>query len=456
MVRIFHVFFPERTIIRPIVEGVIAYGSFLVAAFILLGPDASLVLQFENGANKILLVTIETILCSYYFGLYESRPSPTKVEGYSRLLIVLSIVTLSLALLTYRFPQFAVGKHVLTFGAALLTISLLAWRAFYEWIISRPSFREPVYILGGGERAEQVMALIAERPELGLEVMNSPGPEVATRQVYEEETAYCHAHRNRIGRIIVALRDRRGKLPVRELLDLRLSGMAIEDAKDFLEHASGKIEINDLQPSSIIFSDGFCLNRSNFVMQRCASIVMAFAVLLVFLPFLPFIALAIRLSSPGPVLFRQERVGLNGQPFMLYKFRSMRSDAEAISGAVWAGKNDPRTTRVGRFLRLTRLDEVPQLWNVLRGDMGFVGPRPERPEFVKWLSEEIPYYNLRHVIRPGLTGWAQVRYRYGASVEDTKEKLRYDLYYAKHLSLSLDLLIMFETIKVILFQRGSQ
>jgi len=174
------------------------------------------------------------------------------------------------------------------------------------------------------------------------------------------------------------------------------------------------------------------------------------------LPLVPFIARAIKLSSPGPLLFRQERVGRRGEVFTLLKFRTMRQDAEAQTGAVWAHKNDPRVTRVGHFLRLTRLDEIPQLWNVLRGDMGFVGPRPERPEFVQWLADSIPYYQMRHIIRPGITGWAQVRYRYGASLEESKQKLQYDLYYIKHMSLGLDLFIMFETVKTILLRRGAQ
>ena len=189
--------------------------------------------------------------------------------------------------------------------------------------------------------------------------------------------------------------------------------------------------------------------------RRLVSITVSLVALTICLPFVPFIALAVRLSSPGPIFFSQMRVGRRGRPFRVFKFRTMRQDAEA-KGAVWAAKNDPRVTTLGRFMRKTRLDETPQLWNVLRGDMAFVGPRPERPEFVQWLSNEIPYYDLRHIIRPGITGWAQVRYQYGASLEETSQKLEYDLYYVKHLSLGLDLLIIFETIKTIILRRGAQ
>jgi exopolysaccharide biosynthesis polyprenyl glycosylphosphotransferase len=197
------------------------------------------------------------------------------------------------------------------------------------------------------------------------------------------------------------------------------------------------------------------VKASQQIIRRLVSITVSFVGLVLCLPMIPFIILAIRLSSPGPIFFKQTRVGLRGRPFSVIKFRTMRQDAE-MNGAVWATKNDSRVTPLGRFMRKTRLDEIPQLWNVLRGEMGFVGPRPERPEFVEWLNAEIPFYDLRHIIRPGITGWAQVRYRYGASLEETKQKLEYDLYYVKHLSIGLDLLIMFETIKTIILRRGAQ
>ena len=213
--------------------------------------------------------------------------------------------------------------------------------------------------------------------------------------------------------------------------------------------------LDGLRPSNFIYSEGFRVKPSQQIMRRLVSTLAAAVGLLLFAPFLPFVMLAVRLSSPGPIFFKQTRVGLGGRTFEVVKFRTMRTDAEA-SGAKWASKNDPRVTRIGGFMRKTRLDEVPQLWNVLRGDMGFVGPRPERPEFVPWLSEQIPYFDLRHMIRPGLTGWAQVRYGYGATLAEAREKLEYDLYYIKHMSLGLDLLIMFETVKTILRRRGAQ
>jgi sugar transferase (PEP-CTERM system associated) len=258
-----------------------------------------------------------------------------------------------------------------------------------------------------------------------------------------------------IDRIVIALDDRRGELPVDGLLSMRFRGVTIEEVGSVLERLTGKLQLDGLRPSDLLFCEGFRMKPSQQFLLRIASTLVAAIGLILFLPLFPFVVLLVRLSSPGPVFFRQERVGLNGKIFNVYKFRTMVVNAEA-EGAQWAQKNDPRVTRMGQFMRKTRLDEVPQLWNVLRGDMSFVGPRPERPEFVSWLAQELPFYDVRNMIRPGLTGWAQIRYGYGATLEQSREKLAYDLYYVKHQTLGLDLLIMFETIKTILRRRGAQ
>jgi exopolysaccharide biosynthesis polyprenyl glycosylphosphotransferase len=251
------------------------------------------------------------------------------------------------------------------------------------------------------------------------------------------------------------MEERRESMPVRELLDLRLCGVVVENSNELMERLSGRLPLDGLNPSTLIFTEGFRMSALQQLFRRLLSFAVSFIALLICLPFIPLIILAVRLSSPGPIFFSQTRVGQRGRLFTAYKFRTMREDAET-QGAVWAAKNDPRVTPIGRFMRSTRLDEIPQLWNVLYGDMAFVGPRPERPEFVQWLNQEIPFYDVRHMIRPGITGWAQVRYRYGASLEETKHKLEYDLYYVKHQSIGLDLLIMFETIKTIILRRGAQ
>jgi sugar transferase (PEP-CTERM system associated) len=259
-----------------------------------------------------------------------------------------------------------------------------------------------------------------------------------------------------VDRIVVALSDRRGRLPIAELLHAKLSGIRVEDATTTYERLTGKILIDDLKPSWLIFSNGFVLSRSTRLWKRAADVAFASIGLVLGAPLMALTAIAVRLDSSGPILYAQERVGENGQLFTVYKFRSMRVDAEPAGTPMWAQEGDNRVTRVGRFIRATRLDELPQLWNVLTGAMSFVGPRPERPYFVDQLAREIPYYQQRHSVKPGLTGWAQIKYQYGSTVEDAVEKLRYDLYYIKHVSFALDLSIMFDTVKVIMFGKGAK
>jgi sugar transferase (PEP-CTERM system associated) len=292
---------------------------------------------------------------------------------------------------------------------------------------------------------------------LGIEVVGSTGDiegELTREAVASHLVSLTHARR--VHRVIVAMEDRRSRLPVEELLALRLAGVKVEEATSWLEKISGRIEVDHLYPSWLIFTDGFQLSAFGRLFRRTLNLTAALVGLVLALPLLPLIALAIKLDSPGAVLYRQRRVGRGGKIFYCYKFRTMRRDAEADTGATWATDNDPRITRVGKFLRLSRLDEIPQLWCVLKGDMQFVGPRPERPEFVEWLTKEIPYYGVRHAVRPGITGWAQVQYKYGNTLEDAREKLQYDLFYIKNASVGLDFLIMFQTVKIVTLGRGAR
>ena len=457
MIRLFNVYYSTRTLVLLLCEALLVGGSFLLATWYLIGPDTYSALIYENGLWKIAGVTVLTLLLSYYFDLYEPQRISGRWEIYFRLLVVLSVLSFFLAALVYFFPDLDIGPNVLVVGVTVLAIALVIWRWAYEWIVGLSMFRERVYVLGNGERARNVVETLRARRDAGMDVVNVEGGG-SFKELRERFAADLRGFRDpksRIDRIIVAMEDRRGSMPLRELLDLRLSGVLIEDATSLLERLYGKLPLEGLNPSALIFSDGFNVKASQQIVRRLVSITVSFVALIICLPFLPFIILAVRLSSRGPIFFRQTRVGLRGRPFTVYKFRTMRQDAEA-AGAVWATKDDPRVTKLGKFMRKTRVDESPQLWNVVRGEMAFVGPRPERPEFVQWLSNEIPFYELRHIIRPGITGWAQVRFRYGASLEETKQKLEYDLYYVKHLSLGLDLLIMFETIKTIILRRGAQ
>ena len=459
MIRLFNVYYPTRTIVLLLCEALIVSGCFLLATVLLLGPDTYLVLNYEYGGLKILALTILTLLCSYYFDLYEPQRISARWEIYFRLLLVLGFLSFLLSAIIYLFPGVDIpGHYVLLLGLVFLTAALVAWRSAYEWIIGRQMFRERVYVLGAGERAQSIVELLRTRKDAGMHVVGWDGVLADKKERKEAFNAalerFC-VPKPQVDRVIVALEDRRGEFPVNELLKLRFNGVVIEEAGSLLERLTGKLHLDGLHPSSFIYSEGFRVKPSQQIARRIVSTLTAATGLLLFLPFFPFVVLMVRLSSSGPIFFRQTRVGLGGRHFDVYKFRTMRTDAEA-AGAKWATKDDPRVTSVGRFMRKTRLDEVPQLWNVLRGDMGFVGPRPERPEFVPWLSEQIPYFNLRHMIRPGLTGWAQVRYGYGATLAEAREKLEFDLYYIKHMTLGLDMLIMFETVKTIIRRQGAQ
>ena len=458
MIRLFNVYYPTRTIVLLMCEALIVGGSFLLATVLILGPDTYICLNYEYGTLKIVGLTILTLLLSYYFDLYEPQRISERWEIYFRLLLVLGFLSFLLSAIIYVFPQVDIAHYVLLLGLMFLTLGLVIWRSAYEWIIGREVFRERVYVLGGGERAQSIVNMLRTRKDAGMEVIAFESVPEEKEERKEAFRAALQSFRGRaqgIDRVIVALEDRRGEVPLRELLKLRFDGVVIEEAGALLERLTGKLYLDGLRPSNFIYSEGFRVRPSQQIARRLVSTLAAATGLLLFLPFFPFVVLAVRLSSPGPIFFRQTRVGMGGRNFTVIKFRTMRTDAE-VAGAKWASKDDPRATKVGRFMRKTRIDEIPQLWNVLKGDMGFVGPRPERPEFVPWLSENIPYFDLRHMIRPGLTGWAQVRYGYGSTLEEAREKLEYDLYYIKHMTLGLDLLIMFETVKTILRRRGAQ
>lgn len=458
MIRFLNVYYPTRTVLLLLCEACVVSGCFLLATWLVLRQDTYLVLQFEHGLLKIAILTIVSLVLSYYFDLYEPSIVSGRMQIYFRILLVLGFDCFILAAFLLFEPDVAIAPYVYVLGFAFLAPAMIFMRRVYEWVASRPVFRERVYVLGAGDYARSIVEAIRSRPDLGLEVVDWHDLQLEPterKKVWIEELEKIGNGKPLVRRIIVAMESKRGELPVQELLSLRFRGISVEDDGTVRERIYGKIQLDGLRPSNFLYSEGFRLKASQQFIRQVVSIVASAIGLLLFLPFFPLVVLAVKLSSSGPVFFRQSRVGMGGRNFDVIKFRTMFTDAEA-GGARWATKNDPRVTKVGMFLRKTRIDEIPQLWNVLRGDMGFVGPRPERPEFVAWLNEELPFYYLRTLIRPGLTGWAQVRYGYGATLAETKEKLEYDLYYIKHMSLGLDLLIMFETIKTILRRRGAQ
>jgi len=473
LIRLFRVFFPVRTLVLLAVETMVVWCSFVLGT-VASGQEYWL-LRLSNGLFiegeflKILAVTGIVLLISHGLDLYDSSNLGSKWDLIFRLLIVLGSVAMSLSIVGFLYGYFLPGHNFLPRDSALagliiLTFALFAWRAAYSWLVQQHYFRERVYVLGTGERAQRLLNGLQQRGKLGIEVVGWTGDIEGEGELTREMVA-SHllglAEARGVHRVIVAMPDRRGTLPVEELLDLRLKGVKVEEATSWLEKINGKIEVEQLYPSWLIFADGFRFSSFFRMVRRIMNFSVALIGLVLALPLLPFIALGVKLTSPGPVFYHQKRVGKkpvgkDNKIFYCYKFRTMRKDAEADSGATWATDDDPRITRFGKFLRTSRLDEIPQLWCVLKGDMHFVGPRPERPEFVKWLSEKFDYYDVRHTVRPGITGWAQVQYKYGNTEKDAVEKLQYDLFYIKNASVGLDFWIVFQTIKIVLLGRGAK
>lgn len=457
MIRLFNVYYPIRTLVLFGGEAMLVLTSFLIAAVWQHPDDSYVVLNYEGGYVKIIAATLAVLVFSHLFDLYEPARLNARGELYFRLLLVPGLLALAIAALGYIFPNVLIGNNSVVLGLLLVTLTLFGWRLMYAWLMQTPYLRERVYVLGMGERSQRLVNGLRTRAELGVEVIGWSGnvEGALTREAIASHLMEL-IRTQRVHRVIVAMSDRRGTLPVMEMLQLRLNGIKIEEATSWLEKISGRIEVDNLYPSWLIFAEGFRFSAGFLLLRRIIAILASAVILLLMLPVMPLVILAIKLDSRGPVLYRQKRVGLGGKVFYCYKFRTMRQDAEADTGATWALDDDPRITKVGKFLRTARLDEIPQLWCVLKGDMSFVGPRPERPEFVEMLAREIPFYEVRNAVRPGITGWAQVRYKYGNTVEDSKEKLQYDLYYIKNMSLGLDLMIMFQTIKIVLLGRGAQ
>ncbi len=458
MIRLFNVHYSVRSLILVLGEGLLVWASFLLGTMLQYREDSYLVLNFEYGYYKIVAVTVFVLLLSHWFDLYDPTYFNSKGELYSRLLLVPGLLAVGLGAMGAVFPKLMLGKSSFLLGLIILTVALLAWRSTYAWLVQQPYLRDRVYVLGAGERAQRLVRGLRTRPELGVDVVGWTGDlEGAVTRQSVALHLQAIAQEQLVHYVIVAMQDRREAMPMQELLRLRLrSKVRIEEATSWLEKISGKIEIETLYPSWIIYADGFRVSEILLLGRRLLNFTVGLISLLLAAPLIPFIILAIKIDSAGPAVYHQKRVGRRGKIFLCHKFRTMVADAEADIGPTWADDDDPRITRVGKFLRVTRLDEIPQLWCVLKGDMAFVGPRPERPEFVEWLTREIPYYALRDLVRPGITGWAQIRYKYGNTVEDAKEKLQYDLFYIKNASIGLDILIMFQTLKILILRRGGQ
>jgi sugar transferase (PEP-CTERM system associated) len=472
LIRLLHAYVPKRTLLLGISEACLITLALVASALTRLGAgEARFMLTYQYGSLKILFVSVAFLTCMYYFDLYDSAIVSNRREALVRLIQVLGVAYIALGVLYYLYPPVKLGRGIFHLGFLFVGLLLLLWRRLFSAINNTQGFAERVVILGEGSLADSLVHEIEMRPELGIRlaaraqlhaIENHPGNhEIGRMPVILPQTGFWEnlgvGQRTRgIDRIVVAMEERRGRLPVDLLLALKNRGVQVQDGNDVYESITGKVPIESIRLSWLLFSPGSHASTLFLIYKRLASVVISILGLLLSLPLVPFVILAIKLSSPGRVLYSQNRVGRDDRIFRCYKFRTMRSDAEADTGPTWAEDDDPRVTPMGRFFRKTRIDEIPQLLNVLKGDMSLVGPRPERPEFVAALNEKIPFYHLRHSVRPGITGWAQILYKYGSSVEDAKEKLRYDLYYIKNRSVGLDLLILLNTIKIVLVGRGAR
>ena len=457
--------FNVRTLLLIVAEALLIFLAMVTAAYLRLGwVDAYYELNEKYGFLKAGVVTLLCLAAFYLYDLYDFVVMHDRRELILRLVQALGLAWVALAILIYAVPQMMIGRGVSLVALPLALVLMVAWRVAAHWLLGHPSMGEKILIVGSGASAVEVAREVLERRDAGYRVVGfvDGRPELVGQSLLNPRVLGTTdqmadlIRREGVNRVVVAMAERRGQFPVQQLLDLSLSGdVAIEECASFYERLTGRVSLDMLRPSWLIFSGRGRQGRLSAAVRTGAHRTVALVGALLSLPVALLTAALIQLDSRGPVLYSQERVGKNGRTFRLYKFRSMRVDAEK-DGPVWASREgDARTTRVGRVIRKIRVDEIPQFWNILRGEMNFVGPRPERPHFVRQLAEEIPFYEQRHLIPPGLTGWAQIKYPYGASIEDARQKLQYDLYYIKNQSLVLDAVILFETVKTILFGRGT-
>ena len=469
MIRIFNQYVSPKSLLLMLIEGV------LIALALVCGvrlrfwshPDeAGLVMQFPDIAIQGLLIILIFQLCFYYSDLYNLNVIRGRAEQLICLGQSLGSACLLLGALYYIFPGLLIGRGIFVISVFLVAAFLTVNRVVLDRTWQIAASKQNILIVGTQAMAVNVARQLMARDDLNVKLIGfiearrgDSGPEKAIFGIPvldATENLEATALEYHVARIIVAMEDRRGKLPVRELVRLRVLGVRVEDAHTTLSSLTGRIWLESIQPSWFVFTDGFRRSAATLAIKRALDLAFSMIGLVISLPIMALVAAAVRLDSKGPAIYRQKRVGLGGREFEVLKFRSMRVDAEQANGAQWARKDDPRITRVGRFVRKFRLDELPQFVNVIRGEMSFVGPRPERRVFVEQLRKDISYYDERHSVRPGLTGWAQVEYPYGATVEDAYRKLEYDLFYLKKMSIFFDCAIVLKTIRTVFTGTGGR
>ncbi len=463
MIKLLSVHFPSRTLLLVASEAFLTFGALVGASYIRFQRDTPIVLLYERNGWTILLTVLVCMLSMHYFDLYDSGTLRNRADAITRLVQSIGAVSLVLASLFYLFPGIEIDRTLLLLGITSIGIVLAAWRILFGALQQHSPLTERVLFLGDGPLLPALTQECSERPEFGLTPAGYANASRTTSELpaqipflgFTGELPALVENEN-IQRIVLTMADRRGRLPVMELLKLKARGVRVDDGAALYEAMTGRIALDALHPSWLLFSPGFHLSPALKTYKRLASILGAIVGLLMTLPLMLLAAITIRLDSPGPVIFRQRRVGNGGRVFTCLKFRTMRDHADTGGRPTPAAENDARITRVGRILRRFRIDELPQLINILRGDMHFVGPRPFPPTLETEYAGQIPFYEQRWNVTPGATGWAQIHKGYCASTEDNAEKLAYDLFYIRHLSPGLDLVILFETVKILLLGRGAR
>jgi len=465
MLRLFKQYYPIRNIFFVLGEGLAILAAVILASWIILGTETS---PFNQWLwLKTLLIAFVCQTCLYYNDLYDLKVADSFPEIGIRLFQALGAAAIFLAGIYVIFPETIIHEGIFIVSIGFIILFIVSWRLGYILILNRGMFNQKIIMLGSGELAQNIISEIREKKDSGytVSITVQEGPAEADYPHEKNTAMICKkdydgicdmAEQMNINKIVVALTDRRGKFPAAELLKCRVNGIEVLEGTSFYEMLTGKLIVEQISPAWLIFSEGFHKSGTRRFLKRSTDLILSLIMLVLLLPVIILTAILIKIDSKGPIFFSQERIGEKRETYKVYKFRSMIADAEKQSGPVWAKDDDDRITRVGNVIRKWRLDEIPQLWNVLKGDMSFVGPRPERDFFVKQLEEMIPYYGERFTVKPGITGWAQVSYGYGASVDDAVEKLNYDLFYIKNISIFMDLMIVLRTIKIVLFGKGAR
>ncbi|RXD05038.1 TIGR03013 family PEP-CTERM/XrtA system glycosyltransferase [Sphingomonas sp. UV9] len=462
MIRLFKHYVPHTVLLLGLVDLILLIGSAEIGWVVRAHQIGMIVEPINTRIAQLLTFAIALQVSLVAVGAYGVASFLSLRFAAARLAVALALGVIFLSLIFFLVPALTFWRSNLLYSTVIATVLLVTVRALLGKTLGGETFKRRIIVLGAGKRAAQILDL-SRRPGINFIVagfvwMGEANPVVPDAMPRGDiPNLAAHIVDQNASEVILALDERRNALPMKDLLRVRTTGVQVSEISSFLERETGRIDLKSVNPSWLIFSDGFASSRMlSSVFKRAFDIVASGLLLAITLPIILLTAIAIKLESKGPAFYRQRRVGLYHEGFDILKLRSMRQDAEVAGTAVWAAEDDPRITRIGRFIRKVRIDELPQTWTVLKGEMSFVGPRPERPQFVEQLEQQLPFYAERHMVKPGITGWAQINYPYGASIEDARHKLEYDLYYAKNYSPFLDMLILLQTIRVVLWPAGAR